>query len=324
MPPLAGGSMVVKTATTGLAGRARVFLARMDHSNQELATRLVEDHLRHLPWCRKAKKTLVELSTVHEGKLPPENQLKTACSTNSGVEPKDLIKRTGTYVCSSNYALYGDLSNRVATILRQESPGIEVYSIDEAFADVTGIADVREWALRVRSRILQGVGIPVCIGVAQTKTLAKVANRVAKKFKERTAGVHLLESSDLIEKALRWLPIEDVWGIGLATSRKLKGYGIRNAWDFTRRSEPWVRKTFGVVLTRTWLELNGKPCADLVEVEAQRKTLRTSRSFEKCLTKQCAIEEAIATFASRTAAKLRERELCASALSVFLVTNRFD
>jgi DNA polymerase V len=154
--------------------------------------------------------------------------------------------------------------------------------------------------------------------------LAKAANRIAKKHKNRTAGVHFLADPALEAKALRWLDLEDVWGIGPASARKLHGYGLRKAADFIERPEAWVRRTFGVVLTRTWLELQGTSCSDLCEVEPQRQTIRTSRSFEKNLTEIVAVEEAISSFATRIASKLRERHLNASTLSVFLHSNPFD
>ena len=239
-------------------------------------------------------------------------------------EIKEKVKRLGIHVFSSNYALYGDLSERVMNTLRSCSPAVEVYSIDEAFCDLAGIADPKQWGHEARKRILGEIGITVCVGIARTKTLAKAANRIAKKHKERTGGVHVLADTSLEAKALQWLEIGDVWGIGHATTRKLQGYGIRNAADFAARPEAWVRRTFGVVLTRTWHELRGIPCSELCEAEPQRQRIRTSRSFEKCLTEIVAVEESISSFASRVAAKLRERHLCASCLAVFLQTNRFD
>lgn len=235
-----------------------------------------------------------------------------------------LVRSAGIQVFSSNYTLYGDMSERVATVLRQLSPATEVYSIDESFCDLRGIEELRDWGLRTRAEILQSTGMPVCVGVGRTKTLAKVANRVAKKFKARTEGVHVLANPEDELKALRWIDVEDVWGIGFATSRKLKAIGVQKAADLISRPEHWVRKTFGVVMARTWNELRGVRCADLTEIEADRKSLRTSRSFEDCVTSLQGMEEAVATFAARTAAKLRERGLCASSVAVFLRTNTFD
>jgi len=239
-------------------------------------------------------------------------------------EIRDLVRKAGIQVFSSNYTLYGDLSERVASILQRLSPATEVYSIDESFCDVRGIQDPRHWGLRTREEILRRVGMPVCVGVGRTKTLAKVANRVAKKFKTRTLGVHVLATPEDEAKALRWIDVEDVWGIGFATTKKLQSYGIHKAADLVAKPEKWVRKTFGVVMTRTWNELRGTPCSLLAEVEQDRKSIRTSRSFESCLTSLQAVEESVSTFASRTAAKLRERNLCASSISVFLRTNVFD
>jgi DNA polymerase V len=238
-------------------------------------------------------------------------------------EIKELVRTAGIHVFSSNYTLYGDISARVAEILRENSPRLEVYSIDEAFSDLTGIKDLREWGFRVRGQILCEVGIPVCVGVARSKTLAKAANRVAKKFKDKTAGVHVLDSVELEEKALRWLKVDDVWGVGHATAKKLQLRGVSTAWDFAQLPEPWVRKTLGVVGARMWTELRGIPSQGLMELEATRKSLMTSRSFERTIGTLEEVEQAVASFASKTAAKLRTRKLCASGLSVFLQTNPF-
>lgn len=273
-----------------------------------------------------ARKPVIVLSN-NDGCVVSRSDEAKACGVAMGVpfhEIRDLVRREGIHVFSSNYALYGDLSGRVVSLLRQESPAIEVYSIDESFCDLSGIDDLSGWGLRVREKILRWTGLPVCVGVGPTRTLAKAANHVAKKFKERTSGVHLLDTPHSRERLLHWLPVEDVWGIGRATSAKLQGYGIRTAHDLVQRPEAWVRKTFGVVLTRTWQELRGVSCGDLCEIEPERKSLRTTRSFESKLVRLEAVEEAVSTFAARTATKLRERHLCATTLSVFLLSDRID
>lgn len=231
-------------------------------------------------------------------------------------EIRELARQADVSIFSSNYSLYGDLSARVVSVLRELCPSLERYSIDESFCDVGGIPDPAAWGRVVCERIQGEVGVPVCVGIARTRTLAKAANHVAKKFKARTGGVHVLDSSEREEKALRWLPVEDVWGVGRAWGRKLQADGIRTAWDFSRRPEPWVRKTHGVVLARTWKELRGISCGNLYEDDPVRRSLRTSRSFGHRLTEREPFEEAVSTFASRTAAKLRERGLCATSLSV--------
>jgi len=268
-----------------------------------------------------ARRPVVVLSN-NDGCVVSRSDEAKACGVAMGVpfhEIRELVRNRGIHVFSSNYALYGDLSRRVMSILRSESPALEIYSIDEAFCGLGGVPDPRTWGLDVRRKILQGTGLPICAGIARTRTLAKAANHVAKKFKDRTAGVHVLDGPEAETKLLRWLPVEDVWGIGRATSRKLQGYGIRSAQDLTERPESWIRKTFGVVLTRTWQELRGVPCSGLEEIEPERRSLRTTRSFERRLTELAALEEAVAAFAARTAAKLRERKLCAGILSVFLL-----
>lgn len=239
-------------------------------------------------------------------------------------EIRDLVRRRGIAVFSSNYALYGDLSARVTQVLRVHAPYLETYSIDESFVDIAGIPDPAAWGRLVRSEILRQVGIPVCVGIGRTRTLSKVANRVAKKFKERTGGVHLLDTPEREEKAMRWLALEDVWGIGAASARKLALCGARTAWDMASMPQGQVRRTLGVVGERTWQELRGVPTQGLCEEEPVRRSLRTTRSFESPLTEIAAVEEAVATFATRTARKLRERSLCAGALSVYLRSDRFS
>lgn len=233
-------------------------------------------------------------------------------------EIRDLVRSAGIHVFSSNYALYGDLSARVVDVLREHALRLEVYSIDESFADVSGIADLRTWGLRVRENILRETGLPVCVGIARTRTLAKAANHVAKKFFARTEGVHVMDSPELEAKALKWLPAGDVWGIGRAISRKLEQRGVRSAADFAALPDPWVRATFGVVGERTRQELLGTSCGDILEIEPERRSLRTSRSFASPLVQLGAIEEAVATFASMTASKLRARDLAAAGLGVHL------
>lgn len=270
-------------------------------------------------------KPIVVLSN-NDGCVVARSDEAKACGVGMGVpfhEIKDHLRRAGVHVFSSNYALYGDLSARVTTVLRQMSPAIETYSIDESFCDVRGISNLRAWGCDVRDKIWKNVGIPVCVGIARTKTLAKAANRVAKKFKDQTAGVHILENRELEQKALRWLAIGDVWGIGHALERRLQAYGIKTASDFVERPEAWVRCHFGVVTTRTWQELRGVACDGLCEVEPPRKSLMTSRSFEKSLTEIVSLESAVATFASQTAEKLRAQHLIASSLLVFVNTSRF-
>jgi DNA polymerase V len=238
-------------------------------------------------------------------------------------ELKRDLERAGVVVFSSNYTLYGDLSRRVVQTLEPLVPALEIYSIDEVFMDLRGMQGAwnREWALMARERVLRHVGMPTCVGIAPTKALAKVANRVAKKFKERTEGVFVLECPEQIEKALRWLPIGDVWGVGRRLVLRLQEMGVRTAWDFVQLPEEQVRKVMTVVGLRLHKELRGIPCLPLEWVQAPKQSICTSRSFGKMLTELSEVEAAVASFASRCARKLRAQRLCGRSLVVFLSTN---
>lgn len=239
---------------------------------------------------------------------------------------RDTLERHGVVAFSSNYALYGDISRRVMATLARLAPAIETYSIDEAFLDMRGIEplDLREFGLRTRSTVLQNIGIPTCVGIGPTKALAKVANRIAKKFKEKTQGVCVLDTPERIAKALAWLPIEDVWGIGRNHATRLQGMGVRTAADFLRLSPERVRQTMSVVGLRLQMELQGTSCLPLELMVPAKKAICTSRSFGTLLTELAPIEAAVAHYANRCARKLRAQRLCARTLTVLLQTNPFQ
>ncbi|MEY3599658.1 MAG: hypothetical protein RLZZ463_435, partial [Bacteroidota bacterium] len=175
-------------------------------------------------------------------------------------------------VFSSNYALYGDMSHRVMEVLRQFSPEVEVYSIDEAFLKFTGFEqwDLQAHGLAMKQRVQQWTHIPISVGIAPTKALAKVANKIAKKFPERTQGVYAIDTEEKRIKALRWTAVEDVWGIGRKTTKKLQAIGVRTAADFVALPDAYVRKTFSVVGLRLKHELAGQSVLELEEVQTKK------------------------------------------------------
>ena len=227
-------------------------------------------------------------------------------------------------VFSSNYALYGDISSRVMTILAEMSPEIEIYSIDEAFLrfEKCNYLNLEEQGKTIRQRVFRATGIPISVGFAPTKALSKVANKIAKKFTERTGGVYLINSDEKREKALRWLPIDDVWGIGRQHSKKLKYHGVNTAYDFTLKPDSWVKKNFSVVGLRLKHELEGKPTLGIDE-EKVKKNIATTRTFENMLTAIDDIKERVVTFAVTCAEKLRKQQSCCTSILVFLHTNGF-
>jgi len=234
---------------------------------------------------------------------------------------KELIEANDIAVFSSNYTLYGDMSHRVMTTIASFVPDIEIYSIDEAFLHFEGLDNKRlqELGRKIVITTTRGTGIPVSLGIAPTKTLAKVANKFAKKF-PGYKGVCQIDSEEKREKALKLFEIEDVWGIGRRYSKKLRYYSVNTAWDFTQKSRSWVRKLMGVVGERTWSELRGEPCFEM-EVRTARKTICTSRSFGERLTEVEPIIEAVANFAATCGEKLRSEHSLAVSLLVFLHTN---
>jgi DNA polymerase V len=236
-------------------------------------------------------------------------------------EIKDLIQRHGVEVFSSNYVLYGDMSDRVMSTLRLFSPNIEYYSIDEAFLDVFNLVDVdlMAHAREIRSTVRRHTGIPVSVGMGPTKTLAKAANKAAKK----NGGVFLIGDDAARRALLGSMDVEDVWGISRRTGAKLKPQGVHTALQFAEANAAWVRKTMGVVGARLQLELNGTPCADLELHPPAKQMICTSRSFGSNQTHYGDVEEAVMTFASRCAAKLRAQGSAAQLMQVFVHTNAF-
>lgn len=239
---------------------------------------------------------------------------------------REQLKAHNVTVFSSNYAFYGEMSQRVMNILHQFSPHVEVYSIDESFINLTGIisADLHTYASRIRDRIYRYTGLPVGVGIAQTKVLAKAANRIAKKFHKQLDTVYVIDTEEKRIKALKWLKIEDVWGIGRQHAKRLNAVGVHTAYDFTQLPAPWVRKHMTVVGLRIWDELNGKPRLGIQEMPKPKKGIGTAKSFGRPLENLDLIEEACAYYISEVAEVLRAQKSCANFINVFLHTNRFS
>ena len=237
---------------------------------------------------------------------------------------KDIVEKEKVVVFSSNYTLYADMSRRVMNIISSSSPYTEIYSIDEAFVELSSLPiDYESYAHQLRQTILQHTGIPVSIGIASTKTLAKVANHKAKKD-DSLNGVCSLVNYNNIDQILELTEVGDVWGVGRRLSKKLINHGIHNAKLLKNCSDSWIRKMMSVNGLKTITELRGISCIPLEEYSMTRKSCCTTRSFGKLLTNLEDIEQAITTFARRAAERIRSESLAASCVSVFVRTNPFD
>ena len=228
-------------------------------------------------------------------------------------------------VFSSNYPLYGDMSQRVMEVLRQFTPEVEVYSIDEAFLHFEGFQhyDMERYAQQMRKRVRKWTGMPVSIGLGPSKGLAKVANRIAKKFADKTHGVYVIDSEEKRIKALRWLPISDVWGIGRQHARRLAFQNIATAYDFTQLSDDWVRKHMSVVGLRLKKDLEGTATLPMELVPSPKKAIATTRSFEFLIDSYEELRERISTYATLCAEKLRHQNSSCHAIYVFVRSNPF-
>ena len=241
-------------------------------------------------------------------------------------EFKKLFEKNNVYIFSSNYALYGDMSSRVMNILTNYTPEIEIYSIDEAFLKFDGfeLFDLNELGTTIKKTVTKGTGIPISIGFANSKALAKVANRISKKFPERTKGCYIIDTEEKRIKALKWLAIEDVWGIGRRYAYKLKGKGIKNAYEFTQQDNRWVRKNMNILGLKTKMELNGISCYELDNNFKLRKSCCVSRSFGKRITSLKDMSEAVSTYITRAAEKIRNERLVANNINLYIRTNPFN
>lgn len=233
-----------------------------------------------------------------------------------------LFKEKDIRVFSANFALYGDMSHRVMNILGEYSPEIEIYSIDESFLKLRGFEryNLSDYGKEMRQRVLKWTGIPISVGVAPTKALSKVANRIAKKYTEQTGGVYIIDTEEKRIKALKWLKIEDVWGIGRQHAKRLQAAGVKTAYDFTLLGDRFVQARMSIVGLRLKHDLLGVPTLDLEHPEP-KKNIATTRSFEKNYTEEEQLRERISTFATSCAEKLRRQRSCCNSLMVFIHTN---
>ncbi len=237
---------------------------------------------------------------------------------------RDMIKKQGVHVYSSNYALYGNMSQRIMEILLDFTPDVEPYSIDEAFLDLSGFTgcDLTDYGYFIRSKVKRWTGIPVSVGIAETKTLAKIANRIAKKS-EKADGVLNLTESSCRDSALAITDIEDIWGVGRSYSKLLRGFGITNALQLRNISESFIKKRMGIPGLRILQELRGIPCYPVEQYPPPKKEITVSRAFKHPVQDRADINEAVAAYTSRGAEKLREACLEANVIVVFLMTNPY-
>ena len=236
---------------------------------------------------------------------------------------ENIIRRYGVEVFSSNYTLYADMSSRVMQTLSTFTPEIEIYSIDEAFLNLAGFnCSLPDYGKNIRQTVGKWTGIPVSVGIAETKTLAKIANRIAKKS-AKADGVLELTDPAHIDEALKITEVEDIWSVGAKTAGKLKRAGIHTALSLRNTDTDWIKKRFGITGVRTVYELRGICCYRLEEHPPTKKGITVSRSFGSPVTTIDELKEATAAYVSRAGEKLRKDSLCASVMTVFAMTSRF-
>lgn len=280
--------------------------------------RIFKPHLRHQP--------VVVLSNNDGCVIARSNEAKALGIPMGAVayKYKEAFEKNNIHVFSSNYALYGDMSNRVMNVLQSFTPDIEIYSVDEAFLQFDGFKhfDLNNYGREIKKKVEQWTAIPISIGIAPTKALSKVANRIAKKYPKHHNGVYAMDTEEKRIKALKWLRVEDIWGIGRQHAKKLRSFGIATAYQFTQQHDDWVQKEFSIVGLRLKRDLEGKPTLSLEEVK-RKKSIVTTRSFDKNISDIAEITERVVTFTDSCAKKLRAQKSNCNALLVFLNTNPF-
>lgn len=235
---------------------------------------------------------------------------------------RDIVKKHDVAVYSTNFTLYGDMSTRVMAVLSSLVPDIEIYSVDEAYLNLSGISNLADFSRNIVNTTTKSTGISVSLGVAPTKTLAKIANHFAKKYKGYKQ-VCIIDSEEKRIKALQKTEIGDVWGIGRNHSKTLEYHSIKTAYDFTKKSRSWVRRKMSVIGERTWMELQGIPCIGKDDLETDKQQICTSRSFGQPITEYNNLLESVASLASLCVDKLRKQKSVTKAVYIFVQTSRF-
>lgn len=277
------------------------------------------------PWLNG--KPIIVLSNNDGCAVARSNEAK-ALGIKMGVplfEIQDLIEKHNVHVFSSNYELYGDLSNRVMNILSTYTPEIEVYSIDEAFLKFNGFEtyfELQSYGVEITKKVKKWTGIPISIGFAPTKALAKIANKIAKKFPERTSSSYVIDTEEKRIKALKWTAIEDVWGVGRKHAKRLRAINVATAFDFTLLPDEWIRKNMSVVGLRLKHDLEGKPTLDFEDIKP-KQNIACTRSFEKMYNSIDDIAERVSTFSAILGEKLRKQNSHCNIISIFIISNHF-
>lgn len=236
---------------------------------------------------------------------------------------QELFNKENVHVFSANFPLYGDMSSRVMNILGAYSPDSEIYSIDECFLKLDGFEhfDLFEYGQKMRLEVFRCTGIPVSVGIAPTKALAKLANRISKKFPDQTESVFIMATDEQRIKALRWLKVEDIWGVGRKHAIRLNSFGIKTAYQFTQLDDSWIKKHMAIVGIRLKRDLCGERTLHLEET-ANKKNISTTRSFSNSIDNFDELRERVSTFAVSCSEKLRKQNTFCKEVSVFIYTNR--
>lgn len=238
-------------------------------------------------------------------------------------EYKELFKKHNITYFSANFSLYGDISRRIMNLLAEFCHDIEIYSIDEAFLDLSNTKlneSYEKFGKNIKEYIFRCTGVPVSIGFAPTKVLAKIANRIAKIFNTQTQGIYVMDSEEKRTKALKWIKIEDIWGIGRQFSKKLKAINIDNGFDFVQLSDSWIKSQMSIVGLRLKMELLGKSCLKIEDVK-DKKNISISRTFEKEIYDIASLKERISAFASKCSEKLRKQHSVCGIVLVYMHNN---
>ena len=238
---------------------------------------------------------------------------------------RDIIKKHNVHICSTNFVLYGDLSTRIMTILKRFAPSIEVYSIDEAFMDFSGtdmLFDLESYIAEVAKYVHRATGVPVAFGIAPTKTLAKIASRMAKKENEKIY-YSLTEKSE-IDRVLSQFPVGDVWGIGKKSAQKLNLYGVYNAKNFIDLSSMFIRTKFSITTEKIRNELLGISCFEFENMPSEKESITSSRSFHTAITELNPLKEVLAHFVSNVHSRLVKQSSVCGGVTIYIHTNRFD